>query len=420
MSYPLVYWAYTMSSTRQVLKAGVLALVLALAIIASAAFLMPMTSNLTTTSTAYSSQGSQVSQTSQVSSSQVEASQGQMDVLLTDPPTVPAGVTDVYVTYSHVSLHNSSGWIDTNAKGTLDLMKMVNVSTTIAAVKVPVGVYNAVRFNVSSALVTYNSVNYTAFVPKAMLTVSIPGGIQVTSTKSSAAIVDMHPTVMNIGSKSTPEFIVNTAASCYQVPPSAVNTDMDHWGFRMNLWNMPWWTQINEKYTSNVQITTAALSSNSLSVTIKNTGSDDVNLTTISVMPLGYECVSPMTTQTSTGTSATATAGEHESYELRLPQCFTGSELFAVLSNGTLRSLPELLLGGNLPMAISGPHPINFFDNPGYDLAAGQSVTLKFSGTIAFGFSLFGRTPPGVISGDQYDVTVVGPQALAQYVVVAT
>jgi len=414
-----------MSSTKQVLTAGVLALVLALAIIASASFLFPMTSNLNTTSTAYSSQASQVVSTSQVSTiqtstSQVEASQGQIDVLLTDPPTVPAGVTDVYVTYSHVSLHNSSGWIDTNAKGTIDLMKAVNVSTTIAAVKVPVGVYNAVRFNVSSALVTYNSVNYTAFVPKAMLTVSIPGGIQVSATKSSAAIVDMHPTVMNIGSKSTPEFIVNTAAECFQVPSTAITADMGHWGFRMSLWNLPWWTQINEKYTSNVQITAAALSSNSMSVTIKNTGSDDVNLTTISVMPLGFECVSPMTTQSSTSTSTTANSAEHQDYDFRLPQCFTGSALFVVLSNGTLRSVPELLLGGNLPAAISSAHPINFFANSGYDLAAGQSVTLKFSGTIAFGFSLFGRTPPGVISGDQYDVTVVGPQALAQYVVVAS
>ena len=71
-------------------------------------------------------------------------------------------------------------------------------------------------------------------------------------------------------------------------------------------------------------------------------------------------------------------------------------------------------------MAHSDSHPINFFANPGYKLATGQSVTLTFSGTISFGFSLFGHTPPGVISGDQYNVTVEGPQALAAYVVVAS
>ena len=411
-----------MSSRKQVLTAGVLALVLALAIIASAAFLAPMSSNLTSTNTANSSQTVQVgtSETSQVSTSQIEGSQGQIDVLLTDPPTVPAGVTDVYVTYSHVALHNSTGWIDTNAKGTIDLMKMVNISITIAAVQVPVGAYNAVRFNVSSAAVTYNNVNYTAFVPKAMLTVYIPGGLQVTSTKTSAALIDMHPTVMNIGSVSTPEFVVNTAASAFQVPGSAITKDMGHWGFQMSLVNAPWWTQINEQYTSNIQITTATLSSSSFSVTIKNTGSEAVNLTTISLMPLGYECVSPMTTQTSTAVSTTATHGEHQGNQFRFPQCFTGSALFVILDNGTIRSVSHLLLGGNLPMAIPYTNPINFFANSGYKLAAGQSVTLTFSGTIAFGFSLYGQTPPGVISGDQYDLTVIGPQALAQYVVVAS
>ena len=396
-----------MSSTKQVLTAGVLALVLALAIVASAAYLVPITSNLTTTP-------ANSSQVNQVSTNQIEGSQGQIDVLLTDPPTVPAGVTGVYVTYSHVALHNASGWIDTNAKGTIDLMKMVNVSTTIAAVQVPVGVYNAVRFNVSSAAVTYNSVNYTAFVPKAMLTVSIPGGVQVTSTKTSAAIIDMYPTVMNIGSKSDPEFVVNTAASGFQVPANAVTKDMSHW-FRMSLSNFPWWTHLNEQYTSNIQITAAALSSGSLSVTIKNTGSEDVNLTTISVMPIGYECASPATTQTSTTTSTTTTHTQ-----VRLPLCFTGSALFVVFPNATVKSVPGLSLGGFLPMAHSDSHPINFFANPGYKLATGQSVTLTFSGTITFGFSLFGHTPPGVISGDQYNVTVEGPQALAAYVVVAS
>jgi len=416
-----------MSSRKQVLTAGVLALVLALAIIASAAFLAPITSSPTSANSTNSANSSPIGtspttsgQASQVSTSQVEGSQGEFDVLLTDPPTVPAGVTAVYVTYSHVALHNASGWIDTKAEGTIDLMKMVNVSTTIAAVKVPVGVYNAVRFNISSAAVTYNGVNYTAFVPKAMLTVDIPGGIQVSTTGSSAAIVDMHPTVMNIGSESTPEFIVNTAASCFQVPTNAVTKDMDHWGFQMSLSNLPWWTQINEKYSSNIQITTAALSADAFSVTIKNTGSENVNLTSISVMPIGYECVSPMTTQTSTAVSTTATHGNHQGSQFRLPLCFTGSALFAVLSNGTIRSVPSLLLGGNLPMAIPYTHSINFFANSGYELATGQSVTLKFSGTITFGFSLFGQTPPGVMSGDQYDMTVIGPQALAQYVVVAS
>jgi hypothetical protein len=71
---------------------------------------------------------------------------------------------------------------------------------------------------------------------------------------------------------------------------------------------------------------------------------------------------------------------------------------------------------------------VNVFANTGYQLATGQSVTLVFRGSITFGFSFFNQLPmvgspgtsPGVISGDQYDITVMGWQALAQYTVVAS
>jgi hypothetical protein len=64
--------------------------------------------------------------------------------------------------------------------------------------------------------------------------------------------------------------------------------------------------------------------------------------------------------------------------------------------------------------------PIDVFGNFGYSLMAGQSATLTFSGHISFGFAFGGQTPPGVISGDQYDITVLGLQALAESIVVAS
>ena len=109
-------------------------------------------------------------------------------------------------------------------------MKLFNSSTTMASIKVTTGVYNALRFNISSAAVTFNGKNYTAFVPRALLTILIPGGIRVNATTSSAEIIDMSPTVLNIGSESTPEFIISTAASCFRVPQNLVTTDMGHHG----------------------------------------------------------------------------------------------------------------------------------------------------------------------------------------------
>jgi hypothetical protein len=407
-----------MSVRRNTIKYGAAAAVLALVVIAGSVFFIS-------------------SQTNTIQIQGNQGNQGQLDVLLTDPPSVPNGVTAIYVTYGSVAVHvsgagNQSGWTSVDTTGTINLMGLVNVSTTIAAVKVTSGVYNALRFNITSADVTYNGKNYTAFVPRAELTVAIPGGIKVSAANTSAAVIDMYPTVVNIGSESTPEFIVDTTASCFGVPPSAVTKGMGQWGFRMPLNKTSWWTNSTEQYTSAIQVTDATLNSSYFSVTVKNTGSEDVNLSTVSVMPVGSECAYPLTASTTTSSSPTSpTSTTHNRYDhgqYRMPLCFTGSAFFAVLSNGTLKSASGWRLGGITPQFMLGSEPTNIFADMGYKLATGQSVTLTFSGSIAFGFSFQGPTPlgtppgttAGVVSGDQYDITVVGQQALAQYTVVAS
>jgi hypothetical protein len=113
---------------------------------------------------------------------------------------------------------------------------------------------------------------------------------------------------------------------------------------------------------------------------------------------------------------------EHRGGQYRLPQCFTGSALFIVLNNGTLVSVSSLLPGGFTLQNGQGPNPVSFLSETGYQMASGSTtLTLSpFNKPITFGFSLRGQTALGVISGDQYSITVVGPQALAEYVVVAT
>jgi uncharacterized protein DUF4382 len=413
-----------MSSRNQVVMAGVLAVAIALAAIVGAVYLLPSpsgngvtttTSGVASTSTGAQSQGSTPAN-----------DQGTLSILLTDPPTVPAGVTAIYVTYSNVAVHvgnagNQTGWTDANTTGTINLMQMVNVSSTIATVKVSTGVYNALRFNVSSAQVTFNGGNYTAFVPKAELTVIIPGGIEVNSTSTAGAIIDMHPTVLNIGSKSTPEFIVDTAASVFGLPRGVITKAIEHVGTVMRIDNQTWWQHINEQYTANIQITAASVSNDSLSVTINNTGTQPVTLGTITVAPLGSECATP---------------GSTSQHQRAAPPCFTGAAVFLVQNDSSLKSFSSFILpsffGGfgngqhsnrqsnssstsTTSTSQSGAYP----GSTGYTLAPGQSVTLTYSGSISFGFSFGGRTAPGVLSGDQYQITALGQEALAQTVVVA-
>jgi len=375
------------------------------------------------------------------SSTQLAEGQGIVDVLLTDPPNVPTGVTAVYVTYSNVAVHvsgagNQSGWTNSNTAGTIDLMKLVNISTTIASVKVTTGVYNALRFNISSAAVTFNGKNYTAFVPRARLTVLIPGGLRVNATTSSAEIIDMSPTVLNIGSGSTPEFIISMAASCFRMPQSivAATKDIDHSGFILGLTGKAWWNKIQESYTANVTINGASLSASSFSVTVKNTGSASLNLSAIFVTPLGYECAAQTSTSSTTSSTATTTTSSPTSTSSysggprgnsrihpRVPDCVTGSATFLVESNGTLLSVKGLLSDRPVLLATVLSSPWSLFSRIGHTLAPGSSVTLTYSGPISFGVTLPRQpSPPGVISGDKYDITVVGSQALAQTVVTAS
>jgi hypothetical protein len=430
-----------MSSRNQVVTAGALAVAISLAAIVGAVYFIPSPTQQSNTSTTATVTGSNA-QTSIQSSSQVQtqttsqvgaSGQGSLSVLLTDPPTVPAGVTAIYVTYSNVAVHigsagNQSGWTEANTTGTIDLMKMVNVSTTIALVKVTTGIYNVLRFNISSAQVTYNGGNYTAFVPKAELTVLIPGGIQVNATTTTGAIIDMHPTVLNIGSKSTPEFIVDTAASVFGLPPGTITKTIERIGTLIRIDNQPWWQHINEQYTANVQITGASVTNKSLSVTIKNTGTQSVTLGTITVSPVGSECATP---------SATSSQKQQGGDSRAVPLCFTGSAVFLVQNDSSLKSVSTFVLPPILEQIVSGhgqstnkqssttttssstSQTTAYPGSTGYKLAPGKSVTLTYAGTISFGFAFAGRTPPGVLAGDQYQIIAVGQESLAETVVVA-
>lgn len=447
-----------MSIRTKAVTAGALGLVLALAVIAGSALFLP-SANHTSTSATVVTQSSESSQTTQSSPTQAQSSEssqssqsaqssessqtsqssqasqtssggadqaGTVDVLLTDPPTLPTGVTAVYVTYSNVAVHvsgagNQSGWTNSNTTGTINIVSLVNVSSTIATIKVTQGDYNALRFNISSALVTYNSKNYTAFVQGALLTVPIPGGIPVNATTSSAAIIDMHPTVVNIGSDSTPEFIISTAATGYCIPQHDVTSNMGNHGQRIDLVTSGWWQQISENATANVSITNTTLTSDSFTITVTNTGSTAMNLSALYIAPLGNECAGAnSTTSTTTSTSSSTNhKGSHQG-NYSLPDCLTGSASFIVLDNGTIvpisAALPLQGHGGGQSQVSWG-----LFGETGYQLAAGKSVTFTYNGSITFGLGFsMNASIPGVISGDQYEITVIGQQALGATVVVAS
>ncbi len=329
---------------------------------------------------------------------------GTLSILITDPPHVPAGVTAVYVTYSNLAVHvseagNWSGWTRVSSRGTIDLLATVNISETIAAVRVPTGDYNALRLNVTSAQVTFNGKNYTAFVVNAKLFIPIlEGGIEVNGSKPSATIIDISPLVLNIGSSSTPGFIIRAGGVALLVPSSQVTEEMEHEGFTFGLAGREWWQRVNQNATANLTVTNASLSPDSLNLSAK----DGSRYTTIKLV-----IVSPL---------ARAVGGEVDD---RMPSMLWGTAIFIVEKNGTLVPLQQFVKA----LTANGTEPFyeirEGFMGIGYNLTAGSSTAFAYSGQINLGFSFEGLFARLVVPGQQYLVTVIGTDALASQVIVA-
>jgi hypothetical protein len=188
---------------------------------------------------------------------------------------------------------------------------------------------------------------------------------------------------------------------------------------------------ISSTSQGNLEISNAALSNNSLLVTIQNTGSQPLSISSLLVTRGTGGCLS---TTTTTNTTTTSRANQNRS-GFTLPACFAGAAVFLVQSNSTLRPAAggfnftrsfnstsftrTFSRSGNFSRTISGNFSRTFSGNfsggfpggfgnfsgvGGLQLAAGQAVTLAYSGAIG----------SGVTAGSQYTITVTGLQANAQ------
>ncbi len=381
-----------MTPKRSVIMSGTIAAIVALALI-SAAVLSP--GLLGTSSTTKS-----------------QASTGTLSVLLTDPPTVPNGVTALYATYNDIAVHvsdagNQSGWYKVTATGTINLMSVINVSQTIATGNIPSGTYNALRFNITSAQVTYDGKNYTAlFVEDSTgatsLTVPIVGGLAVQSGASAAAVIDLTPTVLLLGNTTNPTFAFIGAARAYTMPAQSISHSDFKIGHRDDLKGEGWWQRI--QHSSHFEITTASLSNDSLSVTVKNTGNTSLVFRMVAV--------------TST-TSQTGGDGRWMSSDASIAAT---SAFFAVEPNQSMVFLNGTSRFGMLKTVAAG----------GYLLAPNASATFTYSGPITIGtlnhlgfdgehanFQV-SQSTQSIVSGQRFVISVQASGLMAQTAVVAS
>jgi hypothetical protein len=206
-------------------------------------------------------------------------------VMLTDPPTVPAGTTVLNLTYSNVSLHvtypnGTALWLPVNASGTVNLFSLVNMSQTIASTTIPSGsAVDKIQFTIADVDAVVNGVMYNVTALSNTLVVSVKNS-QVNQTLS-GVLIDFNPTLVQIQATDAN----GTLVYYYVLVPSATATiigDLSKEQIKVGTIvelgenNRAKLVHVVEEFSKNVTIVSASLSVNgnvtTLSVTIRNDG----------------------------------------------------------------------------------------------------------------------------------------------------
>lgn len=311
-------------------------------------------------------------------------SSGVLSVMLTDPPSIPANVSAVYITYSALAVHangfGDGGWVAVSAGGTVETYpNLVNFSQTISSGDVPSLTYNLVRLNIVGAQVEYMGKNYSAMVGSGEITVPFVGGLKVNSSGIAAALIDIHPTILNLGTQSNPSFTLAAGAQALQVPSSDVDGSFKTVGHTFELQGHGWFESFNAK-SSEISSSGVSLSGNSLSISVANGGSDQVAVRMVIVTPASSN-------------------GERGAFG-----SIVNGDVFAVESDGSLK-----------PLSGTPGQVESLFNDTGYTLAAGTTHQFTYTGTIT---SLVGDR--GIVSGASYYVVVMGMETLIVQTVAAT
>lgn len=313
-------------------------------------------------------------------------------VMLTDPPTVPAGTTVLNLTYSNVSLHvtypnGTSEWLLVNASGTVNLFSLVNMSQTIASTIIPSGSsVDKIQFTIAGVEAEVNGTVYPVTALSSTLVISI-ANTQVNQTLS-GVLVDFNPTLVQIQATDSNGNLVYY----YVLVPSATATVVTSLSraqvkvgtiveLGQNLREKL--VRVVEKFSKNVTIASASLSVNgsvtSLSVTLMNEGDVTFRI-----------------------------------FGLTLHGEFNATRTWETKGRIVQRIHPD-----TIPFKVNGSSLVPLFgsDHEGTEISSltlepGQSATLNFSGVIALQPDMGIMKGPAMvvtpIVGDNYTVRLMG------------
>jgi len=206
-------------------------------------------------------------------------------VMLTDPPTVPAGTTVLNLTYSDVLLHvtypnDTVEWLAVGASDTVNLFSLINMSQTVASITIPVGsTVDKIQFTIDNVSALINGEKYNVTALSNTLVINVAEGY-VNQTLS-GVLLDFNPTLVQIQATDAD----GTLVDYYVLVPSAtavVIKDLSEDQLRVGTIvkigekNRVKLVHVKEEFEKNVTIVSASLSVDgnvtTLSVDLKNEG----------------------------------------------------------------------------------------------------------------------------------------------------
>jgi hypothetical protein len=206
-------------------------------------------------------------------------------VMLTDPPNVPEGTTQLNLTYSDISIHvtypnQTAIWLPIQASGTVNLLSLVNMSQTLASTTVPANSeIDKIQFNIVNVTTAVKGTEYNVTALSSTITMTIENSL--VNQSLSGVLIDFNPTLVQIQGTD----VKGEAIDYFVLVPSAtahivdnVQKEQSQIGTVVEL-DQQQKTQLDagsNELLHNVIITSASLSVNgnttNLEVSIKNEG----------------------------------------------------------------------------------------------------------------------------------------------------
>ena len=403
-------------AARQSFKYGVVAVVVAVAIILAAIATSPATPQTGTSPVGATTSASQ----------QLTTQPGDFVVLLTDPPDVPPGTTQLNLTYSAISLlvsfpNGTSNWIPVQASGTVDLLSLVNVTQTLGSVSIPTNsTVSKIQFTISSVSAVVNGRAFSVTTLSNQLIVSIANAGKTKSL--SGVLLDLRPSLVQIQATNS----TGGAVAYYILVPSAtavvktnVTGDQFKVGSRFKLGDDDW-DELNHAQrtlSQNVTVTSATLSVNGnmtqFSITLRNGGNTNATLFGLTLNGQFNSTMSCPPLYNSTSTTTSSREHQHNSTTTFTNHHEGGREGCFSLAFDHPQAIPFRINGTSLVPFIGFGDVRSIGKASWATLEPGQSITLSFSGVIQLGFGHQGFMPmPSIIilpiRGDTYTVRLMG------------